>query len=750
MKLSVSRNPLYLALALATTATVPTVSAQDSGERLALEEVVVTARRRAENLQDVPIAVTAISGDELTLKGTADLTELAQSVPSVTLEASRATTNTLTAFIRGVGQQDPVAGFEQGVGLYLDDVYLARPQGNVLDIYDVERIEILRGPQGTLYGRNTVGGAIKYVTRRLDDELSGSLKATYGSYDQTDLVGTVSAPLGDSFRVGGTIASFQRDGYGENRTTGQDQYDKDIFAYRLSAEWEPSDSLLLRFAYDNTEDDSSPVAGYRPYPGAFSGAPVLKDIYDSTAGAADLPSTAGIGGRNEFEADGWMLSLDWELSEAITLRSITADREDEFNTVIDFDGLASMDLDAPGIYDNEQFSQEFQLLYNSDRIHLVTGLYYLDASAGTEFDVVLGTIIPGGLSAYSKGVAETESWSAFADLTYDLSDKLSVAVGGRYTEDKRSADVFRASYLGLSSPAFGGSGVQLGVTSDYSAEKTFYDFSPRINFSYRWNDSVTTYAGYSQGFKAGMFDPRGANFVFADVVDGVAPESLDSFEVGLKSSYWDGRAITNIALFYSEYTDMQVPGSAGLDTDGDGISDTFVGTLYNAGESEISGIEIEGNFLLTENLSVQVAASFLDTTINEWVVDGVDVSDEVVIQNTPEEMAYVALNYSFGLFSGDTNLNLNWSYKGDIAQFESPVPEIDQEAYDTINASLVWTSASGDWLLGVNGKNLTDEEIKTSGYCFGTTCPTTLGLENNTTVFYAPPRTISASVEYRF
>ncbi|MFV8818635.1 TonB-dependent receptor [Haliea sp. E17] len=747
MKPICTRTPLFLALAASCAVTAPQVAAQATSKQFALEEVVVTARRRAENLQDVPIAVTALSGEELALKGSSDITELALSVPSVTLEASRATTNTLTAFIRGVGQQDPVAGFEQGVGLYLDDVYLARPQGNVLDIYDVERIEILRGPQGTLYGRNTIGGAIKYVTRRLDDEFSGSLKATYGSYDQTDLVGTVSAPLGDSFRVGGTLASFQRDGYGDNLTTGQDQYDKDIFAYRLSAEWEPTDSLLFRFAYDNTEDDSSPVAGYRVYPGAFSGTPVLKDIYDSTAGAADQPSTAGIGGRNEFEADGWMLSVDWELSETITLRSITADREDEFNTVIDFDGLAGMDLDAPGIYDNEQFSQEFQLLYNSERIQLVAGLYYLDASAGTEFDVVLGNI---GVSAYSNGVAKTESWSAFADLTYNLTEQLSLAVGGRYTEDTRSADVYRASYLGINSPAFGGTGVQLGVTSDYSAEKTFYDFSPRINLSYHWNDDITTYAGYSQGFKAGMFDPRGANFVFADVEDGVAPENLDSFEVGLKSRYWNGRAVTNIALFYSEYTDMQVPGSAGLDTNADGINDTFVGTLYNAGKSEISGIEIEGNFLLTENFSVQVAASFLDTNIKEWIVDGVDVSDDVVIQNTPEEMGYIALNYNRDLFSGNTNFNLNWSYKGDVAQFETPVPEIDQDAYDTINASIVWTSASGDWLLGLNGKNLTDEEIKTSGYCFGFTCPSALGLENNTTVFYAPPRTISASVEYKF
>ena len=756
MQPSTARKPLFAAIAFATAFSAPSAIAQSDEERFALEEVVVTARRRSESLQDVPIAVTALSGDELTLRGAADITELAQSVPSVTLEPSRATNTTLTAFIRGVGQQDPLAGFEQGVGLYLDDVYLARPQGNVIDIYDVERIEVLRGPQGTLYGRNTVGGAIKYVTRRLDDEFSGSLKGTYGDYDQIDLVGTVSVPLGDSFRVGGTVASFQRDGYGDNKTTGDDQYDKDIFAYRVSAEWLPTDDILVRFAYDDTQDDSSPVAGYRPFPGAVSGAPVLSDIRDSLAGAAKDPSTAGINGNNEVEADGWMLSVDWSLGDSYTLRSITADRSDYTESVIDFDSLAVDDFDAPVIYENEQFSQEFQLLYNGERMNLVAGLYYLDAEASNDFDVVLGQLgrvaYGAPLTAYTGGKVETDSWSAFADLTWNFTEKLSVAVGGRYTEDTRTVDVFRGSYLGVGSPFFGNDDAfLLAATSDYEAERTFYDFSPRINLSYLVNDDITVYGGYSQGFKAGMFDPRGANFVTPAVEQGVEPETLDSYEIGFKAVYWGGRAITNVALFYSEYTDMQIPGSIGIDTNGDGVNDDFVGTLTNAGESEISGIEIEGNFLFTENLSMQVAASFLDTDIKEWIYNGEDIADSVQIQNTPEEMAYVALVYNMDAFGGNLNLNASWSYRGDSTQFETPTPILDQDAYDIVGAHAVWTSPGETWLLGLHGKNLTDEDVKTSGYCFGSGgCPSTLGLEDNTTIFYGPPRTISATVEYRF
>ena len=289
---------LAIAVALAGAATTPAVFAQ-SGATV-LEEVTVTAQRRSQNLQEVPIAVTAISAEALEARGLADISELSQSVPSLTLEPSRATNTTLTAFIRGVGQQDPLAGFEQGVALYIDDVYLARPQGALLDIYDVERIEVLRGPQGTLYGRNAVGGAVKYVTRRLSDEFDMRIKGSFGTYAQRDLVATVSAPLSDDFRVGATVASFQRDGFGDNRFTGGEQYDKDIVGYRLSAEWDVSDDVLVRFAYDDTTDESSAVAGYRPFAANTIDAPALSDVRDTRAGAseAETGTTTGIGGRN--------------------------------------------------------------------------------------------------------------------------------------------------------------------------------------------------------------------------------------------------------------------------------------------------------------------------------------------------------------------------------------------------------------------------------------------------------------------
>jgi len=217
--------------------------AQDAApqnDQTALDDVVVTARRRDEQLKDVPVAVSALSAEQLERTGAADITALQQQTPNATVQIARGSNSTLISFIRGVGQQDPLWGFEPGVGLYIDDVYVARPQGAVLDIFDVNRIEVLRGPQGTLYGRNTIGGAIKYVTKRLGDEFAFMGRGTIGSYNQRDALVSATIPLGETFAVGGAFAKYDRDGFGTNLFTGKQQYDKDVTAYRATPEWTPT------------------------------------------------------------------------------------------------------------------------------------------------------------------------------------------------------------------------------------------------------------------------------------------------------------------------------------------------------------------------------------------------------------------------------------------------------------------------------------------------------------------------------
>ena len=248
-----TRVALFACASLLPIIAVPAVAQDAPGIDANDGEIIVTARRREETLLNVPIAISAFSGAQLEQNGAIDVTDIANSTPNVTLEVSRGTNSTLSAFIRGIGQQDPVAGFEAGVGLYLDDVYLNRPQAAVLDIYDVERIEVLRGPQGTLYGRNTIGGAIKYVTKRLSDSPTLSLRGTYGNYDQADGVITASVPVGDgTLRFGGALARLSRGGFGTNTTTGQENYNKDVWAGRGTVEVHGTDAIFARLSADYT------------------------------------------------------------------------------------------------------------------------------------------------------------------------------------------------------------------------------------------------------------------------------------------------------------------------------------------------------------------------------------------------------------------------------------------------------------------------------------------------------------------
>jgi len=454
--------------------------------------IIVTARRREERLVDVPIAVTSLSGDQLEKAGALDITDVGQVVPNVTLEASRATNSTLSAFIRGIGQQDPVSGFEQGVGIYLDDVYLNRPQAAVLDIYDVERIEVLRGPQGTLYGRNTIGGAVKYVTRRMPQDFALKARATYGTYDQAEGVVTASAPLNDIIRVGGSIARLSRGGFGENLTTGLENYNKDIWAGRLSMEMGGyGEPVFLRITGDYTKDNSNPRGGHRLIPGLRSGAPVLEDVYDTRGGLTDP--------QQEVESYGLAMNAEIMVSDTVTLRSISAWRKDDSFSPIDFDALPAVDLDVPGAYFNEQISQEFQILYDNGPLNGLLGFYYLDAKADTLFDVRIFTTF-NGLTAFTRADVDTETYAIFGDLTYDIGDRLSVSLGGRYTWDERRADILRQNYLGGGSPFFGGAGIPFGAPStNFDGSREFKKFTPRASVSFMPTPDHNLYASYSKG-----------------------------------------------------------------------------------------------------------------------------------------------------------------------------------------------------------------------------------------------------------
>lgn len=749
--------------------------------------IVVTARRREEQLNDVPVAVTAFTGAALEARGALDITDVSNVTPNTTLETSRGTNSTLSAFIRGVGQQDPVPGFEAGVGIYLDDVYLNRPQAAVLDIYDVERIEVLRGPQGTLYGRNTIGGAVKYVTKPLPQEFSAKLRATYGTYDQAEGVLTASAPLGDLVRIGGSVARLSRGGFGDNlNIPGVENYNKDVWAARgtfeLGGHGEP---VLIRISGDYTRDKSDPRNGHRLIPGMLSGAPVLEDEFDTRAGL-NAP-------EQDIEAYGLAMNVTANLTDSLTFRSISAWRKDESYTPIDFDALPTVDVDVPAVYRNEQISQEFQLLYESDRLHGLVGFYYLDARAYTKFDVLLATTgdllgLPPGFGQQTIGDVRTDTWSVFGDFTFDVTDRLHLSLGGRYTVDDRDSFIFKQNRISGADPEFGGTGIPFGLPiTDFEGQARFKKFTPRASISYDVTDDVMVYASYSQGFKGGGFDPRGSANAGAIDVNGdgdfsydeiynfflFEPEEVDSYEVGIKGAALDGDLNFALNGFYADYTNVQIPGSIGIDADGDGVFEGFSGVTTNAASATFKGLELETSASFARGfagagsrMNFAGTLGYIDAQYDEFIGNlGTDVADITDIQNTPTWTASGTLGALVPIGTdGELNLSTTLSYRSKTQQFEYPSPYLDQKGYALWDASLVYSFGEDRYSIGLHGKNILDKRYKTSGYQFLVTDPATglpvvgnnglptpsLGLEGIATVFYGNPRQVFVTATLKY
>ena len=749
------------------------------------QAIVVTARRRNELLLNVPVAVTAYSGEQLDRRGALDIADLAKTTPDVTLKASRGTNSTLTAFIRGVGQQDPVAGFEQGVGLYLDDVYLNRPQAALLDIYDVERIEILRGPQGTLYGRNTIGGAIKYVTRRIPtDRAHLGLRTNIGTHGQFDAIASASAPITSQLRISAALAHLSNTGFGKNLTTGQDNYNKNIWAGRATMELEPSPDVFFRLTGDYTWDGSNPRGGHRLIPNLCTVAacngvyPVLSNVFDSQ-GALNDP-------KQRIRAGGIALSGEISLTEALKFRTITAYREDRTKTPIDFDALPYVDVDVPAIYKNHQFSQEFQLVLDKGPLQGVAGFYYLNAKAYDAFDVRLYTTLPSilpGLTAATLGDVGTNTWAGFADLTYTFSPQWSVSVGGRYTDDKRHAQVLRTTDILGGQPGLGGSngfgiGRAIATTSNFTGTRTDRAFTPRASINFKPTPDHTLYVSYSKGFKGGGFDPRGQSSQaptqnYQDIYNFMTfkPEKVDSYEAGWKASVLDHRLQFATAAFDAEYKDVQVPGSAGCTVGG---VQTFCGITTNAGKARFRGVELETNLRAGENLAatgdrltLSGSLGYLDAKYLHFVTNiggPVDVAKYRKIQNTPKWTLSGTLDYDTPLGGGRLDLNTTVSYRSSSQQFELRSPMLDQPGFALWDANLVWRSSGNRYEFGIHGKNLTNKKYIIGGYNFlaqnpltgayilngaGNPIPT-LGKTGILTAYYGNPRQIFLSAAVNF
>jgi len=734
-----------------------------SDASFALEEVVVTAQKREQNLQQVPVSITAYNAEEMEHKAITSIIDLEKSSPNTQLRASRATNSTLTAYIRGVGQQDPLWGFEPGVGVYVDDVYYARPQAAVMDVFDVERIEVLRGPQGTLYGKNTVGGAIKYITKKMTGEGTGKVSVAAGSYGQQDFVLSGQLPLiDDKLYVGAAVSKMSRDGFGRVSTgydidtgtfsSSEENYNKDVSVARLSVEYTPTDSLFVRFAMDKTNDDSNQICGTQSSQTTLTH-PATGELFLASGDPYD--SACGTTHKSNVENEGFSLTAQYDVSEQWAVKYVYSDREGETQQFIDFEATPLDAFDVPAKYSDEQQSHELQVNYTGERLVLVGGVYYFEGNSAGAFDVVLNNAPYMSGSHLDLGIGgdvDTESLSFYLNGSYNISDTLTLTAGVRATDDEKNSNIQRFLYNTANSFPYStnqGTGFTFGDSSDdvfllaftdindSEANDSWNEISPSVKLDWQMSDALMMYVSYAEGFKSGGFDMRGNASTNPSVADGYDPETVETWEAGIKSQWLDNRLRLNFTVFDMDYTDMQLTVQTAQPA-----PVFFSSDVVNAGTAEITGAELEVLAQVTEGLTATLSVGHMNAELIEVISGGVDVSESWEMLNAPNWTGQFGLNYDLDLGdSGRMVLNAAASYRDASRNFNNAICSCDQdESYTVIDASVNWYSNDEHWSASLYAKNLNDEEYKTGGYNLG----------SGELAFYGAPRTVTARLAYEF
>ena len=693
-----------------------------------LDTIMVTARKREETLQEVPVAVTAFTSEALDKLNVQDIGDLDAQVPNLTIYAARGASSTVTAYIRGVGQSDPTWGADPGVGIYLDDVYIARPQGALLDVFDVSRIEVLRGPQGTLYGKNTIGGAIKYVSRGLPTTTEGFAQVTVGNYNQRDAKAAIGGPLGgpdSGLRGRIAVASMNRDGFGENTYNGQPVSDKQVNAARLNLGAYAGDDFDVQFALDWIDDQSgvrgSKMLARNPFTPAY---PPMDDRYDIRSGMPNV---------NSVETKGASATVNWRPNEDWALKYVVAKRESDSHSNIDFDTTPVKLADVGGFYEDNQVSNELQANYDGGgRVRGVVGLYQFSGEAGGQirnnfFNLQFGD---------TRGKVLTDSVALYADWTFDLTSRLKLDVGARYTDEDKRAIVLNRFYADATFTR------PIAVAADFDKTTNFKNVSPKVSLDYQITPDIMVYGLATRGFKSGGYNIRANAVAVPRSAEPFDDETVDSYEIGSKMAFLDQRLFLNLSAFHNKYKDIQLSVFTGIDTNGDGVNDAFFGDFTNAGKGTVNGLEVEYQYLPTQNWLITGNLAWLDTKYDEYMDRGVNVADQMKFTNAPEFSGAVNVEYRTGLANGgNLSARVGYSYQSEVWPTTDLSPVIRQDGYGLVNAGVIW-KLNDAWTFSLQGTNLADKEYRTTGYNIPAV-GTLIG-------FYGPPRQYSLSVRYDF
>ena len=690
-------------------------------------EIVVTAQKQSESLQEVPLAITAITSDALQRSAITDLQGVTANIPNLNLGQQLGVAKIA---LRGIGLESLQPGAEGSIAFHVDEVFISRSVAALASFYDIEQVEVLRGPQGTLYGRNATGGSINLITRGPRDYLNGYANLTVGNYGRVVTEGAIGGPIVEdvlSARI--AFQTQDRNGYGENTITGSDIDDLKSRSVRGSLRFTPTDRLTLNLKGDYYwQQDRS--GGYHYLGAAGFSAPgvPIEPIGLALGGlvASDRRDiTNNFDPSNKMEFWGLTGKLNYELTDSLDFVSITAYRELDYTTSSDIDSTSAPLSRINQAEQDWQFSQELQLVGNHDRLSWLVGLFYFKEDDRGQLAIpfdnrIVGFPAPGDFvrGYYGGGFIKTEAIAAFGQASYEVLDDLTLTLGARYSsEEKTNRD---ESIFDVFTPFDFDSSISASLETPPGAavidrDRRFRSFTPRIALDYQATPDVLIYASWSKGFKAGTYS-------LGSFTPAVEPEEVSALEGGIKSSLFDRRVRLNLAGFYYDYTDLQV---------GKVVNQLTV--LENAANATIYGLEAEMQAEVAEGLEVDANVSWLHARFDDYVSadpsrpfgDGTTVDDQGQpafdlagnrLGQSPDFTFFVGAQYTLPTNAGDFTLRGEVSYRDRVYFTPFNVDYVSQAPFAKANAFLNWESQSGSWNASVFVKNITDKTTISSAY----------------------------------
>jgi len=717
-------------------------AAEEGDTAFVIDEIIVTAQKRSENLQEAALAITAISGDLLREDDISNLQDIGNRTPGMTFAAFSPGQPEIA--IRGIGTKEDGASASDSVVVSIDDVYIAARTAQVFDIFDLERVEVLRGPQGTLYGKNSIGGSINFVTTKPGEDTEVRFRQTVGDYGRFDTAGMLSGKIAENLFGKVSFSRRKFDGYFKNVLVGSDLFGQQLgggntFAYRGMLRWTPSEDLEVIFAADGADDnmgDSNrePVGSAGPLHDCGCASDPIAVNNALGGGTTAFDSLSNVEGFTDRDVEGYSLKINWDQGWG-TLTSISAYRKSDFDWLEDSEGLPgsntfvafnvpggtagfvapategfAFDVDDAAIEHTKQLTQELRATSNGESaFNWVVGAFYShEETDRTEsyFFPSIGVTINGeniGSDMDSFQTNESDSFAVYADGSYEVSEDFTVSAGIRYSTEKKDMTAEAVVNSGI--------GLLLQDFDKVSASDRWSNVSWRVVGKYQVTEGSMVYGSISTGFKSGGF--TGSASTAARASTPFDQEKATNFEVGVKSQFWDNRARVNVAAFYTDYKDLQV--TRFFQPEGSGFGEFIT---ENAGKAEIKGVEAEVTFLVTEGLQVGGSYAYLDAEYTEFTgTPGVGGTGDFTgnrLRQAPEHSVNMYAKYTHRLDDGG-ELSAKVDYRYQSLSFYDPnnndITTIP--AYDLWDGRLAWNSPDGKWELAAWIKNIGDKEYRT-------------------------------------